>query len=245
MSQQINLYNPALRKPRELVTAVNLALAVGVALLFVVMVGGATRYALHNASAEAASAAESLKSAQDQLVTVNAQFAAHQPDSALQHEVDAAQSLLKSRDEVLTALNSVSIEPGKGFADYLRGLARQSVLGMWLTAVSVGPGNELSIRGRTINQSLVADYVKRLTGEPVFAGHRFAQMTMNQVATNDVTTSAGAAAAAAGASPDRPIEFYLLTSPASSVAPTGSPTLSAVAANPSPLNIASLAGGQP
>lgn len=91
VSRQINLYNPALRQPRELVSAFNLAIAAGVCLLLVIMSAGAARYAMKNAATDAASAAQSLKSIQDRLVAVNAQLAAQPPNAALQREVAAAQ----------------------------------------------------------------------------------------------------------------------------------------------------------
>lgn len=234
MSQQINLYNSALRPPRELISATNLVLMAGICLVFVAVIGGAARYALHRATAEADSAAAALKSAQDQLAAANAEIAARQPSAALQQEVAETQALLKGREEVLTALATVSIEPGKGFADYMRGLARQSLQGVWLTGVSIGPGSELSLRGRTLDQSLVADYVKRLTGERIFIGHRFAQLTMTKAA----PASTGTETTAPTAAPAGSIEFNLLTSPAEAAKPA-----SAASGAASPVNIASLAGG--
>lgn len=237
MKQQINLYNAALRQPREWVSARNLAVAAAACLLLVSAIGGAARLVQQRAAAEAARAAQSLKSMQDQLALVNAQIAARQPNSALQREVDTAQALLKSREEVLAALGNVSIEPGKGFAAYLRGLARQSLQGVWLTGIFIGPGTELSLRGRTINQSLVADYVKRLAGETVFNGHRFSQLTMSQ----GVEPKAGSGATVV-ASPPPSLEFNLQTSPASGT-PAAAPGTNG-AAVAVPLDIASLTGAR-
>lgn len=215
MSQQINLYNPALRKPREWLTAGGLVSAVGLALLVVLMASAVTRFSLSRAAAEAEEAEQALRAEQNQLNAVNAQLAALRHDAALQRQIDIAQAQLKGREEILAALGEIAIEPGKGFANYLRGLARQSINGLWLTGVTIGPANELSIRGRTTSQSLVADYVRQLAADPVFNGHRFAQMTMGQT---EQPKPDGEAIKTSTAGLPRPLEFNLLTVPATDTA---------------------------
>ena len=246
MSQQINLYNSALRLPREWLSSANVAMAVGATLVLVLHGVLGTRYQLAQATAEAAEASQQLESLRGQLAAVNSQIAAHKANDEMAQQLDNTRSQLNSREETLQALSKVSIEPGKGFASYLRGFARQSVSGVWLTGVNIGPGTELSIHGRSLNQSLIAEYVNRLSKEPAFSGHAFAQVDMGQVVDKkDKADKVGAAIAASGTSTPspvnaaeiHPIEFNLITSPndassanaATRTATSAEPTMPAVA----------------
>lgn len=192
MTQQVNLYNPALRLPRDWLTAANLALAAVACLGLALLAITASSYRLSEAEEGAVSAAAELAALQGQLTAINARLSAYKPDPVLEREIANATSLLQGRDETLAALADVSIEPGKGFADYLRGFARQSVQGVWLTALTIGPGNELSIHGRTINQSLLSEYVNRLKTEAALAGHSFAEVAINRFDEKLGKTPAGA-----------------------------------------------------
>ncbi len=209
MSQQINLYNPALRQPREWLTATGLALAVGATLLLITLGIAGARYKMTQANAEAGLAEARLGALRTELASLNARISSHAPDSALGRQIEITRSQFRSREETLAALGTISIEPGKGFAEYLRGFARQTVRGVWLTGVSIGPGKELSIHGRTLNQSLVSEYVNRLGREPAFAGHAFARVSLGQVSESPNKSTVNPSNAAE----IRPIEFSLITAP--------------------------------
>ena len=117
---------------------------------------------------------------------------------------------------MLTALGSFSgagVSSGNSFGQYLRGLARQSVNGLWLTGVVVGAGGkDVQIRGRTMDRSLVADYVERLNAEKSFAGIGFSGLQMKQGVEATPAVIAGAVAAAPKPAPY--IEFELIAVPA-------------------------------
>jgi hypothetical protein len=63
------------------------------------------------------------------------------------------------------------------FADYLRGLARQSMTGLWITGfVWDAASDSMEIRGRTTDPALLPEYIRRLNREPAFRGHAFAAL---------------------------------------------------------------------
>ncbi len=181
MSQQINLYNAAFRPRRELLNAQSLTVA---ALALLVVVGAAAGWTQHQAKARTAemlAAQAEQTAALARLEAVRLAANARKPSAALQAEIASKKTLLAMRDEVLAVLqDGMGGANGLGFSEYLRGLARQSVNGLWLTgfAVSAG-GGDMSLSGKTIDKSLLPDYVRRLNSEKAFAGKTFSGLRMD------------------------------------------------------------------
>lgn len=184
MSQQINLYNAAFRPKRQLLTAKLLAISTGVLLVVLVAAAGFSKQQATASMTNAAAAQATMKAAQARLDKARSDSAARKPSPALQAEVDRMQALLAMRDEVLVAVGKGVGDPATGsggsFGDYLRGLARQSQEGLWLTRFGVDAGGaNMSLGGRTIDKALLPGYVRRLNSEKVFAGKSFNGLSMD------------------------------------------------------------------
>lgn len=209
MSQQINLYDPALRPERELLTAARVALVAGVLLVVMGAWGTWLRIELGQATAEATAAGMTLKQLQDESVAIAAEIASRKPDSRLVQELAGARSLLEVKDEVLAVL-AKGLGPGSvGFSEYLRGLSRQSSEGLWLTAFSVADnGAAMEIQGRTLNPALLPEYIHRLNRENAFQGRAFSALTMQAVLPPVPAPAAQAAPAAAPPAPVSTTPLY-------------------------------------
>lgn len=181
MSQQINLLSPDLRQKRELVTANKLGLA---ALLLLLVLALAALWSGEQArSRERRSQAEQarLNTAQEQLAALKKELAARQPNEQLSLELAAATGQLKGREEVMAYLERGGIGSAAGFAQFLRGLARQTQSGLWLTGFSVAEGGrDMEIRGRTLSPASLPDYISRLNGEEAFHGRAFAALEIRR-----------------------------------------------------------------
>jgi hypothetical protein len=194
MTHYINLYDPALLRHRQWLTAANLLFAL--ALIFVVMLGwGAWARIVAAGLAEQVAALDGrLQSARAESVTLAGQLSNRRADPKLELDLAAMKELMGVRQEILATLGQEAGPQKLGHADYLRGLARQSVANLWLTGFSVGPdGTRMEIRGRTLDPALLPEYIRRLNAEPAFRGHRFAALS---VALPAPVPGAGAAAAA-------------------------------------------------
>lgn len=181
MAQQINLFDPALERQRNWLALGNIA---GLAAGLIVVVGAlgyAERRALAPLAALSVSNETRLKAAREQITALGQKMANRKPDPRLEQEVATRRFLLATRGEVLTLLRkSIGEEAGPPFADYLRGLARQTLPGLWLTAFSLeAQGGGMEIRGRTINPALLPEYIRRLNNEPAFQGRAFAALKLD------------------------------------------------------------------
>lgn len=180
MSQQINLYDAALRRKRELLTAGNLALAALVLLLALGGWGASVRSRVAALEAEKNGVTPQVTTLQDLKGAIEKQLATVKPDPRLEAELVAARVLATVRGEILAALRRGVGADSTGFAEYLRGLARQSQSGLWLTGFSVAEnGKAMEIRGRMSDPALLPEYIRRLNGEKAFRGHAFSALNIS------------------------------------------------------------------
>ena len=243
MSQQINLLNTAFRKTFDWLSAMPLAIASG-GLLALILVATAFAWVQSDARQKTADQlASRLKTAQDKLTAMVKSVADSKPDPKLAADLASTRALLKSREEIMKILEGGGIGYTSGFAEYLRGLARQVPNGLWLTGFTIGAGgNEMEIRGRMLSPDLLPQYIQRLNTEKVFKGQSFAALTIQRpdeakdkrsAAAPPASTAgpAGPAAARAQAALPSFVEFVLKPStqspakPAVAITPAAPPAL--------------------
>ncbi|MEX0958089.1 MAG: hypothetical protein WDZ63_02265 [Burkholderiales bacterium] len=189
--QQVNLYNPAFERKRDLLSLPGVAAVWGITLTIIVagVVFSDMRASAAGRQAEQESRARAaLQADMSRLV---AQAAARTADPALAGELQRLNTQLESRHLVMDSLRRGVIGNTEGFSEYLRAFARQSLDGLWLTGLSVsGAGQEVVLQGRALQPELVPGYVKRLNRERIMKGHAFADLQMNRPPTETPSESA-------------------------------------------------------
>lgn len=180
MSQQINLYDPALLKKRELLTLSSLTATAAALLLAMGAWGTAARAQVATLEGESLSLAPLVKALQERLVAIGKQAAEAKPDPRLEADLTAARELLVLRGDVIVALKKGVGGESASFAEYLRGFARQAPKGLWLTGFTIsGGGASMEIRGRMTDPALLPQYIARLNGEKAFKGRAFAALKVS------------------------------------------------------------------
>lgn len=183
MSQQINLFNPAFQPQKHVLSAAQLALAVGVLVagIAAAAVVGSLRTA--DLQAQANAGAQQLDKRQTRLASVNAEFAPRQKDATVDGQIIDADRQLAAMRHISGALARGELGKTDGFAGYFKALARQSMQGLWLTGVTVGAGGaQIGIQGRAIDPAMVPGYLNRLTHEPLMQGKSFASLQIGEAA---------------------------------------------------------------
>lgn len=181
MSQHINLYDPALERKRDWFALTNVAAAALVLSVLVVAAGVVARNDVPALSAQVASGDTQLKTMRDQMTALGQQVASLKPDPRLEQEIGAARLLLSSRGEVLNFLKQRLGPDSLSFAEHLRGLARQSMNGLWLTRFDIQSGaGRMEIHGRMTDPALLPEYIRRLNKEPVFQGQAFSALKLGE-----------------------------------------------------------------
>lgn len=224
MSQQINLLNPALRPPRDWLTATPLAVVCGVVLLLVALVYVSVRVRTDGLEREANRQTAQLKTLQSRLVVQAKAVAARKPDPHLAAELSSARSELQGRQAIMAMLQGGALGDTRGFAEYLRGFARQVPSGLWLTGFTIGAGgSEMEIRGRMLDPATLPEYIHRLNSEPAFQGRSFAALSIQRPEDKHAARSDAQASEAPSAAPPAYVDFVLMQSGATSATPEGKP----------------------
>lgn len=177
MSQQINLFNPIFRKQKKYFSSVAMLQALAIiCIACAVLVADAVRRT-SALSAQAAATAATLATKQARLAEVKVQFAPRARSTTLSAEVAEAQETLVMLQNASATIERGGFGDTTGFSPYFRALARQSLDGVWLTDVEIaGGGERIGVQGRTVQASLVPQYIARLAQEPVMKGKAFGKL---------------------------------------------------------------------
>lgn len=218
MSQNINLFSPAFRKQRLLLSFATLAKCLGLAVFALLAYQFYLQYQVNGLAGELRAAEGSLKEQRSTVDQLKGQAAARKPDAQLETEIARLEVELGQAREAMEALKGGAFGNQQGFSEYLRAFSRQSVSGLWLTGFTIAGSGELEIRGRVVSPDLVPSYIQRLNREQVLAGRSFARLEMSQPrpeASSDKDKEGKKAARA-----PRFLEFSLATTEAAKVEKT-------------------------
>jgi len=180
MSQNINLFTPAFRKQRRLLTLATVAQCVGLTLVALFGYYAYLQQQVGGLSTELSSAEPVLRSQRSFMEKLKDKAAAPKPDAKLEVEIARLEAELKLARDSMAALTGGAFGNQQGFAEYLRAFSRQSVYGLWLTGFTIAGSGELEIRGRALSPDLVPSYIQRLNREEVLAGRSFARLEMSR-----------------------------------------------------------------
>ena len=185
MAQQINLYNPALRRQREWLTLANLLALAGLLAALLLLAGGFYKHRAASLQAEAKALEARLVLARAEVAQLSAALAPNATQDAATRELADLRQQVAVRQEVLAALRggvageNLQSPTAPGFADYLRALARQSVSGLWLTGFAVAQGGQgMEVRGRMLGVDRLPEYIRRLNAEASFKGRQFVSLNI-------------------------------------------------------------------
>jgi len=213
MARQINLLNPAFRRQKRQFSAIAMAqglalMAVAVVLLSIYLGHRVDRAAATLKAADASAAAQ-----REQLVRLAGSRSPQERSKLVEAELGRALAQLESRQELLDTLRTEGLGSAAGFSPYLAALARQSMAGVWLTAVSIdGDGNQLALEGRVLHAGLVPAYLRALGQEEMMRGRQISSLKLTAREQPAATPPAAAPAVQPQQAdgPSRYVEFSLL-----------------------------------
>ena len=211
MSQNINLFNPAFRKPRELLKLSLVAQLLGITLTALIGYHYYLQQQVSGLAAELAATQMLLRTQGGFVDKLKDRIAPPVSEAQLDTEIGKLEAELKLVEDSIAALKGGAFGSQQGFAEFLRAFSRQAIGGLWLTGFSIG-GGELEIRGRALSPDLVPSYIQRLNRERVLAGHHIARLEMSRPKPEPVADKEKGAGKAARV--PRYLEFSLASEPA-------------------------------
>jgi hypothetical protein len=182
MSQNVNLFNPAFRKQRQVLTLALLAQCLAITLVALFTYEYYLQQQVSGLTAELAATEKLLRTQSSFVDKLKEKPVPPVSEAELDVEIAKLEGELKAANESIEALKGEAFGSRKGFAEYLRAFSRQAVGGLWLMGFVIGGGGELEIRGRTLSPDLLPSYIQRLNRERVLAGRNIARLEMSRPA---------------------------------------------------------------
>jgi Fimbrial assembly protein (PilN) len=192
MSQQINLINPSLIKKKDFLTTVNIGLVYGIFCTLMLAWFGYINNQVSVLAKKHDVVASDLTQLQDSLTQMNAAKVSHVPDQNLKIQIAKLEAIEEVQAQILNLIGQ-SKPQALSLANYMRGLAKQSMNGVWLTGFSIDQKtNAMTLRGRSLSANALPEYMKRLGKEPVFSGQLFGGLQIKLPTRTVVVNTEGA-----------------------------------------------------
>jgi hypothetical protein len=177
VSQYLNLLNPALRPPRDWLSALPITLFLLINVLILSVAWSVLRIQNQQHTQLIEQKQSELNTEQTRLQHLQRHHA--QPNATITQSLALTEQQLNTHKAALLALEKGDAGRMDGFSAHLRGLARQHIEGLWLTQFRAeANGHHTEIQGQVIDPTLISRYVQRLSKETAFAHQRFATLSI-------------------------------------------------------------------
>jgi len=177
MSQQINLYNPALRVQKEYLNSKVLILSLILGVIGIALAAAYYSWQIKKLGPEVAAVEAELRSKQDEFAQLAEIVGRAKQSKQVAMELERMEGRLREREQVKQDLGSGIMGSPEGFYAFMRAFAKQTVSGVWLTGLSItSGGKEMTLQGRTLNPDMLPGYLLRLNQEPAMKGRTFAAL---------------------------------------------------------------------
>lgn len=181
MTQQINLYQPAVMIKTSPLAARRLLLAVVVGIGLLLLGYGVVRWQVWRAEGYLADIKAQQLVAQERIADLQQSYSTRQYSETLARQVVQLRAEKAARLPLLTLLADHSPDQFSGFSEHLRGLAREDLDGVWLREIALADGgHSLVLQGSALRAELVPRYVQRLSRQASFAGLEFASLVISR-----------------------------------------------------------------
>lgn len=181
MNQQVNLYHPMFRRTRPVFSASALLQALAVTLVGLGLLYGYPAWQVHILEGEVAGLERQREATVASIADLDTSLPRREKSKLLASEVERLARQVGQRQALLELFTERVTGRSYGLSDYLEGLARQRVDGLWLTGLSVTSGGDaLEISGTATSPELVPMLVRRLSDESAFDGASFSYLTLDR-----------------------------------------------------------------
>ena len=179
--QQINLYQDVFKKTKVLISAQQVLFAGAALLLLLAGVATFDYIKLQQLKSELAQTKAEQIEKYAQLASLQEQVQQRQKNKKLLHQIEVITTEIANKQKVMQVLTSQQFGNTAGFAEHVKGLARQRIEGMWLTGLSISQGGEqLGLKGLAEHAKLLPQYLQRLSSEEAFLGKEFETLKMSR-----------------------------------------------------------------
>jgi len=183
MRQQINLYQPIFSEPRKPLAASTVAMIIGLVAVCLIAFSVHATLRVNKVAARVESLRNDQTRQEAVLADATAASTARSNPAEIEARVKKLTASLNERARALHLLKSGAAGQTTGFAARLEALAKRHVDGLWIDRLVIsGSNGSMSLAGATLNADIVPAYLQSLAQEPVLAGTRFDEFSIERPA---------------------------------------------------------------
>lgn len=174
MSQQINLFHGVSREEGARFSSQTVIRASAIVVVFVALLYVYISWQVGALRDEVKRSEQRHATLISQLDEARKKFKVRTKSQALDTKVGRLDKLVESRARVKEVLQQGAYSNTSGYSKYLLAVSRQHLPGIWITGIEVmGSGNDITLKGKSVEPELVPQFVQRLSNEPALAGVQF------------------------------------------------------------------------
>ena len=180
MRQQVNLYQPILRREKKVFSASAVVITLGLVAFGLALTTGLMFWGQQRQEAELQALERQKRSAEAQVARLEARYEPPVRSETLERQVRQLRAELSAKEQFLARFDPDAVSFGEGFAPWLEGLSRQIFDGIWLESFSLHGAGQVNLGGGALEPEYVPRLVERLGNEPVFQGKDFRQLRVSR-----------------------------------------------------------------
>ncbi len=181
MSQQINLFNPALIKQKSFFSTQNLLIALLISSMILLCAFAYTKLQLTQMKKASEQLSLQMNTLTEQATSLRNAQAPKLKNPALEQELTSINASLMRRHQIAQILQKSEFGNTDGYSAFLTAFARQIPANVWLTGFTLeGAGFDLILQGRALQAESVPLYVTQLKREKIMQGKTFSTLQMNR-----------------------------------------------------------------
>jgi len=162
--QQINLYTAEFRPQRQWLTPQLCVQLWGGILVVGLLIAIAQSWHGHRLRGEMNALQAQVDNEKTSLAADQAALALRKPSPALTTELERSNAEEAAKNELLEALQAGALSGKQGYTPILVGLARNTMEGLWLTAIEIG-GGDVNLKGATRRADFVPEYIDKIVSD--------------------------------------------------------------------------------
>jgi len=180
--QQINLYQPILRKQERVFSLKTLLQGNLFVIAVLTLLYAISLYQSHSLEQKVEQLKQERLKHTSSLTDMRNRFPPLKEDPAMMETIKEKEALLDHRQRLIRELRHQNTGTGgnPGFSEQLSGLSRQHERNIWFEQISVRDNKQLTLQGKATAASEVPKLIQRLTKEPSFSGTTFSSVNISR-----------------------------------------------------------------
>ena len=174
--QQVNLYQPILRKQEKVFSAKTLLQGNLLVLLGLLLLFAYTAVQTSEMKGQLTQVQRERDGHIQQLAELAKQYPPKQKDATLKTQIEQAEQALQHKRRLLAAVQEMGLDRQGGFSSHMMALSRQDMPQLWLRHIMLRQGRQAQLLGSAQQADAVALYLQRLATESAFNGTTFHQV---------------------------------------------------------------------